>query len=169
VLAGAVSPRADPDGPGIAVGVEGLAIESGRASATASVPAAGEGASGKASASSAPPKATAAVDLQAAPAAASVVAASVPAARIPFAPNSAELPAGAGAQLEQVLALAKSQGAVIRILGEAGVPALALDRARAVGLALVRLGAGAGDLEMTLAPGARGDQARLLLAGPGSR
>jgi hypothetical protein len=133
------------------------------------VPAAGEGASGKASASSAPPKATAAVDLQAAPAAASVVAASVPAARIPFAPNSAELPAGAGAQLEQVLALAKSQGAVIRILGEASVPALALDRARAVGLALVRLGAGAGDLEMSLAPGARGDQARLLLAGPGSR
>ena len=73
---------------------------------------------------------------------------------IVFAPGSAALPAGAGAQLEQVLAQAKAQGAVIRILGEAESPALALDRARAVGLALVGLGARASDLEMTLAPDA---------------
>lgn len=150
-------PRPQLKGPGIAVGAQGIAIEGGGAGAVAP------------GSQSAPVKAATEVDLQAAPRAAEVAAASVPAGHIAFAPNSAELPADAIAQLEQVLAEAKSQGAVIRILGEASVPALALDRARAVGLALVRLGAGASDLEMTLAPGASGDQARLLLAGAGGR
>jgi len=116
-----------------------------------------------------PAKAQAERDRQAGARSATAVAASTPAGRIVFAPDSAELPADAGAQLEQVLAQAKAQGAVIRILGEAGLPALALDRARAVGLALVSLGARASDVEMTLAPNASADQARLLLAGPGSR
>ncbi len=86
--------------------------------------------------------------------------------RIAFAPQSAALPIGIGPQLQQVLAAARAQGARIRIVGEAGAEAgaLALDRARAVALALVRLGAGAQELEMTLARHATGDQASLLLA-----
>jgi hypothetical protein len=91
------------------------------------------------------------------------------AGRVAFAPGSAELPAGVDSQLEQVLASAQSKGDLIRIVGEADAPALALDRARAVAIALVRLGARAGDIKMTLAPGASGDQARLLLAPPAAR
>jgi hypothetical protein len=87
-----------------------------------------------------------------------------------FPPGSASLPPDVGMRLEQMLATAKAQGAVIRIEGEAaGAPALALDRARAVALGLMRLGASARDLEMTLAPGASADQARLMLAGPAAR
>ena len=58
---------------------------------------------------------------------------------------------------------------MIRIEGEAYSPALALDRARAVALGLMRVGASAGDLQMTLAPGATGDQARLILARSAAR
>jgi hypothetical protein len=182
-----------PDGPRIAVGEDGIAIDADPASASGRATRTGELAAAEATILPPPAKAEAEPDRPATPqdAAAGVasapakvqverdppvapqgavaVVASTPAGRILFAPQSAELPAGAGAQLAQVLAQAKAQDAVIRILGEAGVPALALDRARAVGLALVGLGARAGDLEMTLAPDARGDQARLLLAGPGSR
>jgi hypothetical protein len=155
-------PRPDPGGHGIAIGVEGVAIERGAAGASrrsgrseqagierAPAPTARDSAPGKPEVPPLPPVAAA--------------------GRIPFEPGSADLPEGASAQLEQVLAEAKAQGAVIRILGEAAAPALALDRARAVGLALVRLGAGAGDVEMTLAHGATGDQAQLLLARPDAR
>jgi hypothetical protein len=134
-------PRPAPGGPGIAVGPDGIGIEGG---------AAGASKAGEVIASTA-------------------VVAGMPAVQIDFAPRSDALPAGAGAQLAQVLAQANAQQAVIRILGEAEEPALALDRARAVGLALVGLGARASDLELTLSPDARADQARLLLAGPGSR
>ena len=163
-----VPPRPSPEDPGIAVGAGGVAIDLDRESASAVPRAAGEGAA-RAIILPTPAKAQPERALPAGAQGATAVAASTPAGRILFAPDSAELPAGAGAQLEQVLAEAEAQGAVIRILGEAGLPALALDRARAVGLALVGLGARASDLEMTLAPDARGDQARLLLAGPGSR
>ncbi len=83
-----------------------------------------------------------------------------------FQPGSAALPPQVDRRLEQAVAAAKARGARIRVEGEADDPALALDRARAVGLALVRLGAPAGDLEMTLARKATGDQARLILAAP---
>jgi hypothetical protein len=158
-----VAPRSRPDGPGIAVGADGIAIDGGRATRP------GEVAAARAIILPAPAKATVGRAPQAGSQRATAVAASTPAGRIVFAPQSAELPAGAGAKLTLVLAQAKAQGALIRILGEAPLPALALDRARAVGVALVGLGARASDLEMTLARGASGDQARLLLAGPGSR
>ncbi len=58
-----------------------------------------------------------------------------------FQPGSATLPPQVDRRLEQAVAAAKARGARIRIEGEADDPALALDRARAVGLALVRLGA----------------------------
>ena len=86
-----------------------------------------------------------------------------------FEPGSASLPAGSGSRLEQVLATARAQGAAIRIEGEAEVPALALDRAHAVALGLMRLGAHARDLEMALAPEATGDQARVVVTGPAAR
>jgi hypothetical protein len=83
-----------------------------------------------------------------------------------FQPGSASLPPGVGSRLEQVLATAKAQGVAIRIEGAAEAPALALDRAHAVALGLMRLGARARDLEMALAPDATGDQARVVLTGP---
>jgi hypothetical protein len=86
-----------------------------------------------------------------------------------FEPGSASLPPGAGSRLEQLLATARAQGAVIRIEGEAEAPALALDRAHAVALGLMRLGASARDLEMARAPAATGDQARVVLTGPAAR
>lgn len=86
-----------------------------------------------------------------------------------FESGSASLPPGAGSRLEQLLATAKAEGAAIRIEGEAGAPALALDRAHAVALGLMRLGASARDLEMALAPAATGDQARVVLTGPAAR
>ena len=165
----APAPAGSPEGPGIAVGADGIAIDADPASASGRATRTGELAAAEETVVPPPVKAQVEPDPPATPQGAAAAIASTPAGRIVFAPQSAELPAGAGAQLEQVLAQAKAQGAVIRILGEAGLPALALDRARAVGLALVALGARAGDLEMTLAPDARGDQARLLLAGPGSR
>jgi len=169
VPAPAPADAAPPEGPGIAVGEDGIAIDADPASASGRATRTGELAAAAATILPPPAKAQVERDPPATPQGAAAAVASTPAGRIVFAPQSAELPAGAGAQLEQVLAQAKAQGAVIRILGEAGLPALALDRARAVGLALVALGARAGDLEMTLAQDARGDQAQLLLAGPGSR
>jgi hypothetical protein len=89
-----------------------------------------------------------------------------PAILVRFEPGSASLPPGVGSRLEQVLATAKAQGVAIRIEGAAEAPALALDRAHAVALGLMRLGARARDLEMALAPDATGDQARVVLTGP---
>ncbi len=141
-----------PDGVGIAIGEGEVAIEGGAGAAAQPMPAAGP-----------------AAGIPAARTAALRPATSVAVGRVAFAPGSAELPLGIGPQLEQVLATARTEGALIRIVGEADAAALALDRARAVGIALVRLGARAGDLEMTLARGASGDQARLLLAPPAPR
>ena len=85
---------------------------------------------------------------------------------IAFGPGSAALPPDAPTRLERLLDEANAQGARVKIVGEAAAPALALDRARAVGLALVQRGLPADRLEMTLAAGAAGDRARLFLASP---
>ena len=142
---------------GIAIGHGGVAIEvgppalkPGPAEASVSAPAAALATAGATSASDSS-------------------AAETPAGQVAFAPGSAELPVGIDPELEQVLATARTQGALIRIVGEADAAALALDRARAVAIALVRLGARAGDLDMSLARHASGDQARLLLAAPAGR
>jgi len=128
----------DPGATGIEVGAEGIAIGAERAAIGAD----------RAALPAPPPEAPRPV-------------------LVLFEPGSASLPPGVDGRLEQMLATAKAQGAVIRIEGEAaGAPALALDRARSVALGLMRLGASARDLQMTLAPGASADQARLVLAGP---
>ena len=82
-------------------------------------------------------------------------------ASIDFAPGSATLPPDASARLERYLAEVKAPDVHIRVIGEADTPALALDRALAVGLALVQRGIPADRLELTLAPDAAGDQVRL--------
>jgi outer membrane protein OmpA-like peptidoglycan-associated protein len=85
---------------------------------------------------------------------------------IAFGPGSAALSPDASARLESLLDAANARGALVKIVGEADAPALALDRARAVGLALVQGGLPADRLEMTLAHDAAGDRARLFLAAP---
>jgi outer membrane protein OmpA-like peptidoglycan-associated protein len=139
-----------PGGVGVAIGADGVAIGDDGAAGERRAPGAGPPPSGQTVARPSPGD----------------VAASI---LVLFQPGSAALPPGTGARLEQVLATAKAQGAVIRIEGEAYSPALALARARAVALGLMRIGASAGDLQMTLAPDATGDQARLILAGPAAR
>jgi hypothetical protein len=151
---GSAPVRPDPGGVGIAIGDGGVAVEVG---APAAKPAPAIGASARTPAAAISGIGTSASDSSIAETAAG---------RVAFAPGSAALPDGIGPQLEEVLATARTEGALIRIVGEADAPALALDRARAVAIALVRLGARAGDLKMTLAPDAAGNQARLLLAPP---
>jgi hypothetical protein len=85
---------------------------------------------------------------------------------IAFAPGSAALPPDAKARLAQFLGEASAQGARVKIVGEAEAADLALDRARAVGLALVQGGLPADRLEMSLADDGTGDRARLFLAAP---
>ena len=85
---------------------------------------------------------------------------------IPFGFESAMLTPDAVARLGQFLAEAQAREARIKIVGEAAAPALALDRALAVGLALVQSGVPADRLELTRARGGAGDQARLFLAAP---
>jgi outer membrane protein OmpA-like peptidoglycan-associated protein len=85
---------------------------------------------------------------------------------VPFDPRSAMLTPDALARLEELLAEAQTPAARIKIVGEAAAPALALDRALAVGVALVQSGVPADRLELTLAHGGSGDQARLFLAAP---
>jgi outer membrane protein OmpA-like peptidoglycan-associated protein len=80
---------------------------------------------------------------------------------IDFAPGSATLPPDATARLESYLAEVKGPDVHIRVIGDADTPALALDRALAVGLALVQRGIPADRLELTLAPDLAGDQVRL--------
>ena len=143
------APPPKPGGVGVAIGEDGIAIGDEDAASKRPAPEARAPPSGQRLATAAPGEA--------------------PSVLVLFQPGSAALPPGVGARLEQVLATAKAQGAVIRIEGEAYSPALALDRARAVALGLMRVGASAGDLQMTLAPGATGDQARLILAGPAAR
>ena len=83
-----------------------------------------------------------------------------------FDPQSAVLSPAAVARLGRFLAEADAREARIKIVGEAAAPGLALDRALAVGLALVQNGVSADRLELTLAQGGSGDQARLFLAAP---
>jgi hypothetical protein len=85
---------------------------------------------------------------------------------IPFRPESAILTPDAVVLLAQFLAETEMPAARIKIVGEAAAPGLALDRALAVGLALVQGGVSADRLELTLAHGGSGDQARLFLAAP---
>jgi hypothetical protein len=148
--AGPAVPPPKPGGVGVAIGTDGIAIGDDDAADERSAPGAGPPSSGETVATRDPREVA-------------------PSILVLFQPGLAALPPGVGARLEQVLATAKAQGAVIRIEGEAYSPALALDRARAVALGLMRVGASAGDLQMTLAPGATGDQARLILAGPAAR
>jgi hypothetical protein len=148
--AGPAVPLAKPGGVGVAIGADGITIGDDGAAGERPAPGAGPPSSGETVATRSPREVA-------------------PSVLVLFQPGSAALPPGVGARLEQVLARAKAQGAVIRIEGEAYSPALALDRARAVALGLMRVGASAGDLQMTLAPGATGDQARLILAGPAAR
>jgi hypothetical protein len=86
---------------------------------------------------------------------------------IAFARGSAALPQGAVPKLERFLTEAGAGDAPITVLGEGSPPALAIDRARAVGQALVRLGASAERLRIAMATDGAGDRARLMLAAPG--
>ena len=79
--------------------------------------------------------------------------------------RSATLPPDASVRLERFLAEVKAPDALIGVVGEAETPALALDRALAVGLALVQRGVPADRLDLTLAPDAAGDQVRLSAVG----
>ena len=85
---------------------------------------------------------------------------------VPFGPQSAMLTLDAVARLGRFLAEMNAHEARIRIVGEATAPSLALDRALAVGLALVQSGVPADRLQLTLAHGGSVDQARLFLASP---
>ncbi|MGH6914591.1 MAG: hypothetical protein ACREH3_12900, partial [Geminicoccales bacterium] len=76
---------------------------------------------------------------------------------------------GAMPKLERFLAEARAEQARITVLGEGSPPSLAIDRARAVGQALVRLGASPERLRMTMATNGAGDRARLVLAGSSAR
>jgi outer membrane protein OmpA-like peptidoglycan-associated protein len=84
-----------------------------------------------------------------------------PLASIGFAPGSAVLPPHATTHLERFLAAVNAPEVRIRVVGEADTPALALDRALAVGLALVQRGVPADRLDLTLAPDPGSDQVRL--------
>ena len=66
---------------------------------------------------------------------------------IEFESGTAELPIGAESRLGSILRKAKSKGGKIFIISEAGTGSLAMERARGVGLALVRLGATADLIE----------------------
>jgi hypothetical protein len=85
---------------------------------------------------------------------------------VAFEPESAMLTPHAMYRLRQLLAEAAAREARIQVVGEAAAPALALDRALAVGLALVQSGIPADRLELTLARGGSSDQAQLFLAAP---
>jgi hypothetical protein len=87
----------------------------------------------------------------------------VPLGSIAFEPGSAALPAAALPVLAEWLAVADAHSDRVRVVGEAPAPGLALDRARTVGLALMRGGLSAARLELSHAEGG-GDRARLFLA-----
>jgi hypothetical protein len=89
-----------------------------------------------------------------------------PLASIGFAPGSAVLPPHATTHLKRFLVEVKAPEARIRVVGEADTPALALDRALAVGIALVQRGVPADRLDLTLAPDPGGDQVRLSALAP---
>jgi hypothetical protein len=84
-----------------------------------------------------------------------------PLASIGFAPGSALLPPHATTHLERFLAEVKASDVLIKVVGEADTPALALDRAMAVGIALVQRGVPADRLDLSLAPDPGSDQVRL--------
>ena len=84
-----------------------------------------------------------------------------PLASIGFAPGSAVLPPHATTHLERFLAEVKAPDVLIRVVGAADTPALALDRALAVGIALVQRGVPADRLDLSLAPDPGSDQVRL--------
>jgi hypothetical protein len=84
-----------------------------------------------------------------------------PLASIGFAPGSAVLPPHATTHLERFLAEVKAPDVLIRVVGEADTPALALDRAMVVGIALVQRGVPADRLDLSLAPDPGSDQVRL--------
>ena len=90
----------------------------------------------------------------------------VQAGLVAFAPGSAHLAMAAEPELARLLADAQRDGLLIDIIGEAKEPALALDRARAVALALIKLGAGTERLRIGSDPEPSGDRAWIILADP---
>jgi outer membrane protein OmpA-like peptidoglycan-associated protein len=85
---------------------------------------------------------------------------------VAFDPQSAMLTPHAIARLRQLLTEAAARETRIQVVGEGAAPGLALDRALAVGLALVQSGVPADRLELTLARDGSSDQAHLFLAAP---
>lgn len=90
---------------------------------------------------------------------------------IRFDPRSPKLPAGVELRLREMLDEARASNGKLFIISEAGIGNLAMERARSVGLALVRLGATADEIEYDIVVDRRVDQVRLLLKpngdGPG--
>lgn len=80
-----------------------------------------------------------------------------------FDPGSARLPIGIEIRLEAMLDEARAKDGKLFIVSEAGVGSLAMERARSVGLALVRLGATADVIEYDIVVDRTVDQVRLLL------
>jgi outer membrane protein OmpA-like peptidoglycan-associated protein len=91
-------------------------------------------------------------------------AAETPLDMIAFSPGSAALPTDATERLEQLVAEAKGRSVAIKVVAEGPSQALALDRARAVGLALVRAGVSAGQVEVRPVGDAQGNRAGVFLA-----
>lgn len=82
---------------------------------------------------------------------------------ISFEPESATLPIGIEERLEAMLADAKGSGGKLHIVSQASIGSLAMERARGVGLALVRLGATADLIEYDILINRQADQVELLL------
>ncbi len=82
---------------------------------------------------------------------------------IGFPVGSSALPASLQPALQRLLHDAAARRARLQVIGDAEQPALAMERARSVALALVELGADAGRIEITVARDHVADQAHLLL------
>lgn len=82
---------------------------------------------------------------------------------INYPPESIALPDGLEERLEGMLADAKANGGKLFIISQAAVGSLAMERARGVGLALVRLGATADLIEYDILVNRQADQVELLL------
>jgi len=82
---------------------------------------------------------------------------------INYPPESIALPDGLEERLGGMLADAKANGGKLFIISQAAVGSLAMERARGVGLALVRLGATADLIEYDILVNRQADQVELLL------
>jgi hypothetical protein len=82
---------------------------------------------------------------------------------VQFEPGSARLPNGIEGRLDAMLQDARARDGKLFIVSEASIGSLAMERARGVGLALVRLGATADVIEYDIVVSSRADQVRILL------